>query len=978
MALETQLDKKYFKSVDVKVFPCSFRGNQDNFAFDPESRLPTEFNLIHTGNGRQSYLLDYVKANAESDTGTLKFVLGGYYFEVANIKAADLVDKSFYIYLRPALLAETEDEHSPYAELSTEVLESFEYVDVEDVTDHTLDIRKSGDTNYYFTGLYYGDRTGTADEPFSFYLTPFKSTSIDEEKNPDGLNCAAFQPIIHTGNGISEGSGNEHKVNSIRFGITELENGVANDQNTADGTGSFAHGKLTAADGAYSHAEGKGEILDGATKKVTASGTASHAEGFATTASDDYAHAEGYKTLASSDEAHSEGNQTTASGIASHAEGELTKASGTNAHAEGDKTQATANNSHAEGIGNGLENDSEHPDQARGIAAGTGAHSEGYYTKANGQYSHAEGQETSATGMGAHAEGYKTLAHGDWSHAEGKDTEANVSYSHVGGIGTRTSNTPGQTVFGNYNIETVGQFIIGAGEAPTSVTEDEETITTRHDKNVLIVNGEDTTIRSKLHITNDGSANYCNITKDQTDLESAKIYLKTPNNEHIDIISGDTPTIKICLHKDGANTKGKLILKETTTAGVKETAAELNAKKIDLKGNAINLTPTSGTATSVVITGTLRTTNNLQVSDNTNKSGMDVYGPSTLNGTANIKEKLTCDGGIELAGYDYTTGNIIKYNSYNDNANGYIYVDDDSALALTKHTVTLGYGAAAYHPAGSTTNIQATKLVNISALNNITDHNSALNISWSNTGLVEDFTKVKGASSTKSFLKARTKDASDKEETFELYRDNTDGISTTVFKTASTNSSNKLPIKFVSGSNTFWVFNNDETPKTETDKLVVNDQLTVKNSVIIWDGESGKYISMTPDGISFSFGQYGNFSIDSDGIDTNAPFVSYNTISTTATITAKTFFANSDAVLKENITPFKSTKSILDLPIYSYNFINEDESQIGCLAQDLQKLYPELVSKDAHGFLAIQENKLVYLLLDEVKKLKEEIKSLKK
>ena len=96
-------------------------------------------------------------------------------------------------------------------------------------------------------------------------------------------------------------------------------------------------------------------------------------------------------------------------------------------------------------------------------------------------------------------------------------------------------------------------------------------------------------------------------------------------------------------------------------------------------------------------------------------------------------------------------------------------------------------------------------------------------------------------------------------------------------------------------------------------------------------------------------------------------------------LTATSFCATSDKRLKENITPYSYEKSILDLPVYKYNFINDEnkKEQIGCLAQDLQEICPEIVNEDSDGYLSIQESKLVYLLLKEVKKLKEEIIALK-
>lgn len=94
-------------------------------------------------------------------------------------------------------------------------------------------------------------------------------------------------------------------------------------------------------------------------------------------------------------------------------------------------------------------------------------------------------------------------------------------------------------------------------------------------------------------------------------------------------------------------------------------------------------------------------------------------------------------------------------------------------------------------------------------------------------------------------------------------------------------------------------------------------------------------------------------------------------------LTAVSFYATSDERLKENIKPLKYTKSILDLPVYTYDYINGQKNNIGCLAQDLQKLYPQLVSQNSDGYLMVDNSKVVYLLLEEVKLLKKELNEIK-
>lgn len=95
-------------------------------------------------------------------------------------------------------------------------------------------------------------------------------------------------------------------------------------------------------------------------------------------------------------------------------------------------------------------------------------------------------------------------------------------------------------------------------------------------------------------------------------------------------------------------------------------------------------------------------------------------------------------------------------------------------------------------------------------------------------------------------------------------------------------------------------------------------------------------------------------------------------------ITATSFNATSDRRLKENIIDYKPEKSILDLPVKKFDFISGPKNQIGCIAQDLKEICPEIVNEDKKGYLSIQESKLVYLLLDEVKKLRKELDKIKK
>lgn len=94
-------------------------------------------------------------------------------------------------------------------------------------------------------------------------------------------------------------------------------------------------------------------------------------------------------------------------------------------------------------------------------------------------------------------------------------------------------------------------------------------------------------------------------------------------------------------------------------------------------------------------------------------------------------------------------------------------------------------------------------------------------------------------------------------------------------------------------------------------------------------------------------------------------------------ITAGSYLAQSDINLKENIQDFVETKSILDVPIHRYTWKESKEEDIGFIAQELERQFPELVLGE-EGHKTIKESKFVYYLMDEVKRQKARIDVLEK
>ena len=167
--------------------------------------------------------------------------------------------------------------------------------------------------------------------------------------------------------------------------------------------------------------------------------------------------------------------------------------------------------------------------------------------------------------------------------------------------------------------------------------------------------------------------------------------------------------------------------------------------------------------------------------------------------------------------------------------------------------------------------------------------------------------------------------------------------------------------------------------KTEGTYLVARELLeanTIRSSSIASKNTSNNF-HIQEDGTA-SFKSVTCTEISSSGVIKTDSTANNAVDASKGTVKALSFNAVSDKRLKENIVEYSPNKSILDLPIYSYNFISDEKKtkKIGCLAQDLKEICPEIVKEDDKGYLSIEENKIVYLLLDEVKKLKKRVDEL--
>ncbi|MDD5700155.1 MAG: tail fiber domain-containing protein [Candidatus Nanoarchaeia archaeon] len=101
------------------------------------------------------------------------------------------------------------------------------------------------------------------------------------------------------------------------------------------------------------------------------------------------------------------------------------------------------------------------------------------------------------------------------------------------------------------------------------------------------------------------------------------------------------------------------------------------------------------------------------------------------------------------------------------------------------------------------------------------------------------------------------------------------------------------------------------------------------------------------------------------------------TLTATGAVTAGSFVYSSDKALKTNIQPLQNSLSkIKQLNGVSFNWKSNGEKSIGLIAQDVEKVYPELVS-GTEGNKGVEYGNLVAVLIEAVKEQQKQIDELK-
>lgn len=132
--------------------------------------------------------------------------------------------------------------------------------------------------------------------------------------------------------------------------------------------------------------------------------------------------------------------------------------------------------------------------------------------------------------------------------------------------------------------------------------------------------------------------------------------------------------------------------------------------------------------------------------------------------------------------------------------------------------------------------------------------------------------------------------------------------------------------------------------------------------------------------ITNSIIQSPNKSVNLQALD-NGITIAGNINVSSGNVFAQTFYAQSDARLKDNIKDCDYGLDIIQkIKVKEYNFKNDKNKSVGCIAQELDEILPKelkdsIVAKG--NYLAINDSKLIYFLINAVKELKQEIDMLK-
>jgi hypothetical protein len=145
--------------------------------------------------------------------------------------------------------------------------------------------------------------------------------------------------------------------------------------------------------------------------------------------------------------------------------------------------------------------------------------------------------------------------------------------------------------------------------------------------------------------------------------------------------------------------------------------------------------------------------------------------------------------------------------------------------------------------------------------------------------------------------------------------------------------------------------------------------ITWNGSVPVWNDASSDF-SVTDD-TSTDFTYYPVFVNATTGIPTQISVSSTNLNfnPSTGKFSAKQFASLSDRSKKTNINQIKNPIDIVkQLNGVTFNWIDNNHASMGLIAQDVEKIVPEVVTSDSKGIKSVSYSNLVAVLIEAIKK----------
>jgi hypothetical protein len=978
MTTTTNTNIKYFKSQDIKVFPCAYRGyyntaTGEGKVFDPEARSTTEANFTSTfhklSSKKDSYIVEWKPDTSGSTEGTLKCVIGGYYFEIYNQDISnfffdvDSTTKSPYslcIKTTPIDLGTSNTTEQGDIERVTPVLKSFYN------TENYLDIFINNE--YWFTGLALceNDSDSTASLiPFlleeNYSLAGKAGEDFNTQKNkyykdPDSGNYIKVTEKVDANTDLFNKT-ITYKIDPNKLTVTSiLDVGTGKTSLRMLGEQAFSESSdnATEASGDYSVALGK---------ETTAAGECSTALGENTEATGKGSLAVGIATRATAEGTVAVGKETLAEKVGAFAAGTETQAIEANAVALGNGTIANKENQVVIGKFN-------FPDDTQAFIIANGANDEIRLNK----FTVSHKGEIKATGNlrvngnQANEPAIASVGQGRNDLELGTTTTGSSGSIKVYGEGTteifQVENSGNTTIAGTVKINNGTDY-------SASATEDASPY------GALYVAGG-LKVAKKVNIGNDTVINGGLAVGTMTAPKDAAIYGGLGVTGATNLYSTLTVTNGKTTLNQGLDVSGTTSLKNALSVSGKAVLSD----EVEIKKN-LQIAGAEPTKVNLDDPEPLPITHKITIGSTTNKvaGALDIYGIGTTEvfsvnnlGNTTIAGKLNISN--DTTATSATTGAITVAGGLGIGKS--LYVADTATILKD---VTLGQNL--YLNTGNADTVHKVEIGHKNANNN-TDYSAGSLLIYTNAGNEGFKLDATGKGSIFNGLEINNPGSNEEDNSLKLaVRGNTQikgnlkatslilnnlaenatagGVVASDVKTGTLQTTSSIKLQAIGAENaTFSVSTTTAAVAVPVSlkKTTIDGDLSVSGSVAI-----GPSTPATAPKIVI------NNELNVTGI---------NNLTATGTIQAVKFNATSDERKKTNIKEYYCEKSILDLPIKSFEYLSDTThtNYIGCIAQDLQKICPEIVDTDEEGFLSIQENKLVYLLLQEVKKLKEKLENL--